>query len=137
VVEVSATTATGTPDSHQTANPESLQRTERGEHDNEHSKRSDRSAVQPAVDNDNPELQQRAERGRRGNRNAVQPAADNGNRAEARPAGRGGHQQSQSFADINVSAQAKRYIHIASLLLIFGSYLYLRLRKAQQDAAKS
>ncbi|MDR2814523.1 MAG: ferric reductase-like transmembrane domain-containing protein [Prevotellaceae bacterium] len=66
---------------------------------------------------------------------AVQPAADNGNRAEtARPA-EGGRPQSQGFADINVSSQAKRSIHIASLLLIFGSYLYLRLRKAKQNAA--
>jgi DMSO/TMAO reductase YedYZ heme-binding membrane subunit len=51
------------------------------------------------------------------------------------PAG-SGRQQSQGFADITVSPQTKRYIHIASLLLIFGSYLYLRLRKAKQKAAK-
>jgi DMSO/TMAO reductase YedYZ heme-binding membrane subunit len=71
----------------------------------------------------NPEWQGRTERGERGN---------NGNRAEsARPAERGGHQQSPGFADITVSSQTKRYIHIASLLLIFGSYLYLRLRKAR------
>jgi DMSO/TMAO reductase YedYZ heme-binding membrane subunit len=46
-------------------------------------------------------------------------------------AGRGGHQQSMGFADIQVGSQTKRYVHIASLLLIFGSYLYLRLRKAR------
>ncbi|MDR1023018.1 MAG: hypothetical protein LBL94_07105 [Prevotellaceae bacterium] len=100
----------------------------------------------------NSELQggaERGERGGRGNRNAAHPVADssagnnnsnsntgNDNMAEARPAGRGGHQQSQGFADITVSSQAKRYIHVASLLLIFGSYLYLRTRKAKQHVAK-
>jgi DMSO/TMAO reductase YedYZ heme-binding membrane subunit len=78
----------------------------------------------------NPELQGSAERSGRGDRNAVQPAADSTTRTEvARPAS--GRQQSQGFADITVSAQAKRHIHIASLLLIFGSYLYLRMRKAK------
>jgi len=33
------------------------------------------------------------------------------------------------FSDIKVSPQTKRYIHITSLVLIFGSYLYLRTRK--------
>ncbi|MDR1668275.1 MAG: ferric reductase-like transmembrane domain-containing protein [Bacteroidales bacterium] len=97
-------------------------------------------AVRNADNQGSPQRTERSERngegGERGDRRAVQPA-DNGNRTEAaRPAGREGHQQSWGFADINVSPQAKRYIHIASLLLIFGSYLYLRLRKAKQDAAK-
>lgn len=48
----------------------------------------------------------------------------------------GGHGRSFGFADINVSRDVKRSIHIISLILIFGSYLYLRLRKAKQDAAK-
>ncbi|MDR2676332.1 MAG: hypothetical protein LBC18_16080 [Opitutaceae bacterium] len=79
-----------------------------------------------------PGLQGRAERGGRGNGNAIQPAAGGGSRAEAaRPAGRGGHQQSLGFADITVGSQTKRYIHMASLLLIFGSYSYLRVRKAR------
>jgi hypothetical protein len=56
-------------------------------------------------------------------------SGNSGNRTEtARPAS-GGRQQSISLADVKVSAQTKRYIHIASLFLIFGSYLYLRLRK--------
>jgi DMSO/TMAO reductase YedYZ heme-binding membrane subunit len=50
---------------------------------------------------------------------------------------KGGHQQSQGFADIKFSSQTKRYIHIASLLLIFGSYLYLRMRKARVDERNS
>jgi DMSO/TMAO reductase YedYZ heme-binding membrane subunit len=81
---------------------------------------------------ENPELQGRSERGNR-DENTVQPPATtvNGNRASeaTRPSARGGRQQSLGFADINVSSQTKRNIHIASLLLIFGSYLYLRVRK--------
>jgi DMSO/TMAO reductase YedYZ heme-binding membrane subunit len=46
------------------------------------------------------------------------------------------HQPSLGFADIPVGRQTKQYIHIASLLLIFGSYLYLRVRKAKRDAAR-
>ncbi|MDR2413935.1 MAG: ferric reductase-like transmembrane domain-containing protein [Odoribacteraceae bacterium] len=55
--------------------------------------------------------------------------------ATAAPSGRG-RQQSIGFADITVDAATKRYVHAASLLLVFGSYLYLRLRKAKRDAAK-
>jgi DMSO/TMAO reductase YedYZ heme-binding membrane subunit len=59
------------------------------------------------------------------------PANSNANRTEAAaPAARGGHQPSMGFSDIKVGQQARQYIHIASLLLIFGSYLYLRLKKA-------
>ncbi|MDR1652135.1 MAG: hypothetical protein LBS01_00515 [Prevotellaceae bacterium] len=43
---------------------------------------------------------------------------------------------SAGFDDIKVSPQAKQYVHITSLLLIFGSYLYLRLKKAGKDSAK-
>ena len=46
------------------------------------------------------------------------------------PAGRA---PSKGISDIKVSQQAKQYIHIISLLLIYGSYLYLRLRKARKD----
>ena len=74
-------------------------------------------------------LQQRTGRGERGNRNAVQPSGSGNNAEAARPAAGGRHQQSPGFADIKVGSQTKRYIHITSLFLIFGSYLYLRLRK--------
>jgi DMSO/TMAO reductase YedYZ heme-binding membrane subunit len=88
---------------------------------------------------ENSELQQRADRDKRNDKNTVQTVADsvkqrgNGdNRTEvARPAENRRRQQNQGFADIKVDAPTKRYIHIASLLLIFGSYLYLRLRKAR------
>jgi DMSO/TMAO reductase YedYZ heme-binding membrane subunit len=49
------------------------------------------------------------------------------------PANRGGHQAAMGFADIKATPQVRRWIHIASLLLIFGSYLYLRLRKARKE----
>ena len=86
-----------------------------------------------------------------GGDDAVQTAGGRGHREDVGPAepgetgrgenrvtssGRGGRAQSIGFSDIQVSPQAKRYIHIVSLILIFGSYLYLRLRKARKDAAK-
>jgi DMSO/TMAO reductase YedYZ heme-binding membrane subunit len=75
----------------------------------------------------------RGERGERGDKNAVQSmTGDNNNRTEtAKPAERSGHQQSPGFADIKVSSSTKRNVHIVSLILIFVSYLFLRLRKAK------
>jgi hypothetical protein len=71
------------------------------------------------------------------NDNDIQPESENrqsvsSNQREvvASPAG-SGHGQSASVADIKVGQQAKQYIHIISLVLIFGSYLFLRLRKAR------
>jgi DMSO/TMAO reductase YedYZ heme-binding membrane subunit len=70
----------------------------------------------------------------------VQPeGSGRGNQGEvsASPARSGGGRgQSPGFADIKVSQQVKQYIHIVSLILIFGSYLYLRLRKARTDRSK-
>ena len=43
---------------------------------------------------------------------------------------------SVGIADISISLQARQKIHIVSLVLIFGSYLYLRLRKAKKDSEK-
>jgi DMSO/TMAO reductase YedYZ heme-binding membrane subunit len=89
--------------------------------------------------------------GRRGERGSqpseglgtIQRNSSNERPDVAQPDQRGGGQQGQSqisqqgnrrpqsigFADINVSQQTKRYLHMISLILIFGSYLYLRLRK--------
>ena len=39
---------------------------------------------------------------------------------------------SKGISDINVSRQARQHIHISSLLLIYGSYLFFRLRKAKK-----
>jgi DMSO/TMAO reductase YedYZ heme-binding membrane subunit len=82
-----------------------------------------------------PELQQPAERGGGSGREAVQATAGKVGRTETATsaAGRGGHQPSIGFADISVAPQTRRHIHIASLFLIFGSYLYLRLKKARKD----
>ena len=49
------------------------------------------------------------------------------------PAGRA---PSKGISDINVSQQTKQYLHIISLLLIYGSYLYLRLRKSKKDVQR-
>ncbi|MDR1156638.1 MAG: ferric reductase-like transmembrane domain-containing protein [Bacteroidales bacterium] len=67
----------------------------------------------------------------------VQTEGGRGNNAGVSAgAGRGGHVQSAGFADIKTGPQTGQYIHIVSLVLIFGSYLYLRLRKERKDRAK-
>ena len=38
----------------------------------------------------------------------------------------------KGISDIQVSRQARSYIHISSLLLVYGSYLFFRLRKARK-----
>lgn len=48
----------------------------------------------------------------------------------------GGRVPTKSFADFKPSAQTKQYIHLISLSLIYGSYLYLRLRKAKKKTKK-
>jgi len=58
-----------------------------------------------------------------------------GSQQVARPQS-GGRAPVFGFSNIEVSAQTKRYVHITSLILIFGSYLFLRLRKAKKDAAR-
>jgi DMSO/TMAO reductase YedYZ heme-binding membrane subunit len=74
--------------------------------------------------------------GERDNVRNVQPEGGRSDNAGVSTApGRGGHGQSTGFADIKTGPQAKRHIHIISLVLIFGSYLYLRLRKARTDRA--
>ena len=55
-----------------------------------------------------------------------------GENRQVRPPAAGGRAPSKGISDINVSRQAKQYIHIVSLVLIYGSYLYLRLRKAKK-----
>ncbi|MDR2920526.1 MAG: ferric reductase-like transmembrane domain-containing protein [Tannerella sp.] len=78
----------------------------------------------------------RPERGEQKGQNEV-AGSERGDQSQqtARPAG-GGRAPSKGFADIEVSAQTKRYIHLISLILIYGSYLFLRLRKAKKDAQK-
>ena len=43
---------------------------------------------------------------------------------------------SKGFADINISNTTKQYIHLFSIILIYASYLYLRLRKARKSKVK-
>lgn len=46
--------------------------------------------------------------------------------------GHGGRMPSKSLADMQVSATAKQWISVCSLLLVYGSYLILRVRKARK-----
>lgn len=104
-------------------------RSERGE-------RRQRDGEQTSERSDRQGEQTRTERGERGDRAAVQSSERQASQGEsARPAG-GGRQQSKGFSDIEVNQKTKRYVHIASLVLIFGSYLYLRVRKAKKDTAR-
>ena len=89
----------------------------------------------------------RPERSQRGERPAQQPSTE---RQGGQPQGQqvaqqtAGAQQpvmqrrapSKGISDIQVSREMRQYIHIFSLFLIYGSYLYLRLRKARKDAEK-
>jgi DMSO/TMAO reductase YedYZ heme-binding membrane subunit len=68
----------------------------------------------------------RAERGQRGNRG--------GERTQAAQGGRGHGTATGSLADVRFDATTQRWASIASLLLIYGSYLILRLRKAKRSA---
>ena len=66
---------------------------------------------------------------------AVKPETNKQGEQTVKPAA-SGRTPTKSLADIKVSAQTKRYIHLFSLILIYGSYLFLRLRKAKKDAVK-
>lgn len=72
---------------------------------------------------------------RRGERAADAPAANVGERENRsaqpdQPATQRARRGARGFADFKVDSSAKRWIHVAELLLIYGSYLCLRLRKA-------
>ena len=123
-VEVAAA-ATGTPEVLSAESPGLQQRTGRGEGGSSRALPADSSQHAGAT----------TAKHEHGIRNTLQPAGSGNSAETVRPA-RGGRQQSTGFADITVSPQAKRYVHIASLLLIFGSYLYLRLRKAKRAGQK-
>lgn len=47
-----------------------------------------------------------------------------------------GRNQTKGLSDLAVGNEAKRWIHLVSLLLIYGSYLFLRLRKARNNKRK-
>ena len=84
-------------------------------------------APRPAVETSAPTTQDmvvaKSAEGGRPERQAVQQPA-------------GGRAPDKGISDIEVSRKTKQSIHIISLFLIYGSYLYLRLRKARKDAAK-
>jgi len=66
---------------------------------------------------------------------AKQPESNKPNDQVAKQA-TSGRTPTKGFSDIKVSSRTKGYIHIISLLLIYGSYLFLRLRKAKKDAER-
>jgi DMSO/TMAO reductase YedYZ heme-binding membrane subunit len=68
-------------------------------------------------------------------RETVKPDKNRPSAQTVRPA-TGRHMPSKGLSDIKVSAPVRGYIHIISLILIFSSYLYLRLRKAKRDAKR-
>ena len=76
--------------------------------------------------------------GERDNRNAATSARpENSNRgSQANTQTASGHQSVKGLADIKVNPKTRQYIHLFSLLLIYGSYLYLRVRKAKKDAKR-
>ncbi|MDR1382015.1 MAG: ferric reductase-like transmembrane domain-containing protein [Tannerella sp.] len=95
------------------------------------------AAVQPTpADRRGGQPETAGQAGRRASQSETAGQTDSrGSQTEtARPA-RGGHVQSPGFSDINVTPLTRQYVHVVSLILIFGSYLYLRLRKAKKDAA--
>ncbi|MDH6313791.1 DMSO/TMAO reductase YedYZ heme-binding membrane subunit [Parabacteroides sp. PFB2-10] len=62
-----------------------------------------------------------------------------GERTQATPQAQGGHggrTPSKGLADIKVNNTAKQWISVSSLLLIYGSYLILRVRKAGKKGKK-
>ncbi len=76
-------------------------------------------------------------RGEKSGRNeTTKPVTGNDSNKQTAKSATGGRIPTKGFADIKVSNEAKRYINIFSLLLIYGSYLYLRLRKARKDAKR-
>lgn len=72
------------------------------------------------------EAAQRPEGAARGERGDKGAGADKG----------GERKQGFSLADVEVDRTVKSYIHLISVVLVFGSYLVLRIRKARRDAAR-
>ncbi len=57
--------------------------------------------------------------------------------AQAQQGGHGhGRQPSFKFSEIEIDRGTKRVMNMVILILIYGSYLYFRLRKSRQDKAK-
>ncbi len=82
----------------------------------------------------------RSERAEAGNREAAQrpEGAARGERGDKGVAADKGGERKQGFslADVEVDRTVKSYIHLISVILVFGSYLVLRIRKARRDAAR-
>ena len=102
--------------------------------------------VQATAENRQPERPS-SENPNRGDRGGVSTSVGENNAQReqtARPEGReqnpqaatGVRRQAKSFTDIEVPRQTRQYIHLISLVLIYASYLYLRVRKARKANRK-
>lgn len=69
----------------------------------------------------------------RGNIRNGKPMENQASKAQATPVSK---KHAKGFKDIQVPQRTRQYIHIVSLMLIYGSYLYLRLRKAKESKKK-
>ncbi len=56
--------------------------------------------------------------------------------AQVQPQQQQGHTPTKGLTDIQISQEARQWISFWSLILIYGSYLILRVRKARKKAAK-
>ncbi|MFR9602344.1 MAG: hypothetical protein SNG02_00550 [Rikenellaceae bacterium] len=85
---------------------------------------------------------QEASQGGHGPQQQQGPQASQGGQQQGQPqaqASQGGHghgRPSFKFAEIEIDRTNKRLVNMLILVLIYGSYLYFRLRKSRQDKAK-
>jgi hypothetical protein len=70
---------------------------------------------------------------------AVQGRRGEGGNAQAAPRthGGGGRTPAIGLADIQIGSTARQWVTVSSLLLVYGSYLILRIRKAKRKFKKS
>ena len=111
-VEVTAQVATETSQGERTGRPPREERPERGE-------RGERT--------------ERPTQGKERSERVEQPTSEKSQNAQVdRPQRR----QAKGFSDIDVPRKTRQQIHLISLVLIYGSYLYLRVRKHNKQKQK-
>ncbi len=66
----------------------------------------------------------------------AQPQQGGAQPQQAQSSGHGHGPRSFSFSSVEISRATKRWINIVVLFIIYGSYLYLRIRKAKLSKAK-
>ncbi len=118
------------------------QRQERGERpaQQEGEQRAERQQPQQGGHGQQPQ-QPQAQQGGHGQQPQQAQAQQGGHgqqpqQPQAQQGGHGSRPQPFKFAEIEISRGAKRILNMFILVLIYGSYLYFRLRKSKQDKAK-